>query len=263
MKAALYNLFNNNCAYCESRISGNQTGDVEHFRPKGSIKNPDEDPLRPGYYWLAADWNNLFLSCQSCNTARKEPELDEQGNWVIASEATGKKDQFPLSDPTRHLRNHNENLADEEPLRLLIDPCQDQPEDFFSYKDDGSILPKADDETSHAYRMAAASIRVFDLKRPGLVQRRREHYLDMLNAWKDVDDVGRFVEGYEDAEPAVQSFLQSMKSTMQDNIDRNATTLIACIDDDQVFAGFCRYVLSDFVGEAKAIKARFEEIFGD
>ena len=57
------------CAYCESSYGAVYDGDVEHFRPKGRIK--EKDPATPGYYWLANNWDNLFLACQHCNQRRK------------------------------------------------------------------------------------------------------------------------------------------------------------------------------------------------
>ena len=59
------------CAYCERSLNGD-FGAVEHFRPKGGYQIEDEKYLRkPGYYWLAYDWNNLLYSCSECNTCYK------------------------------------------------------------------------------------------------------------------------------------------------------------------------------------------------
>ncbi len=263
VKAALFNLFHNKCAYCEGEISGNQTGDVEHFRPKGSIKNPDEEPRSPGYYWLAADWNNLFLGCQSCNTARKEPELLADGTWTVARDATGKKDQFPLSDPTRHLESPDDDPDEEEQFRLLLDPCKDNPEDFLSYDADGMILPKDDDHTSFTYEKALKSIEVFDLKRSGLNGLRRAHHKLLSKAWRNVRDVKQlFIDTYE-ADPATRDMLTTMvDGGWRENLERNSEDLIASINSDQVFAGFSRHLFADLVVEAGEIRQRFEEIYG-
>jgi hypothetical protein len=50
MKQHLFELFDNKCAYCESRVLHVSPGEVEHYRPKGRVT---EDPDHPGYYWLA------------------------------------------------------------------------------------------------------------------------------------------------------------------------------------------------------------------
>ena len=64
MKWHLFELFHAKCAYCESKPLATESGDVEHYRPKGKV---DEDESHPGYYWLAYDETNLLPSCESCN----------------------------------------------------------------------------------------------------------------------------------------------------------------------------------------------------
>jgi hypothetical protein len=52
------------CAYCERFYKL----DVEHYRPKGEIRDEDNALLRAvGYYWLGYEWSNLLPSCISCN----------------------------------------------------------------------------------------------------------------------------------------------------------------------------------------------------
>ncbi len=59
------------CCFCE-RIVGTD-GDVEHFRPKQAYQQAPGDSLeRPGYYWLAYEWDNLYLSCSACNQRHKQ-----------------------------------------------------------------------------------------------------------------------------------------------------------------------------------------------
>ncbi|MDR3009460.1 MAG: HNH endonuclease [Sphingobacterium sp.] len=53
VKNALRDLYYNKCGFCEQRI---EISHVEHFRPKSD------------YYWLAYSWDNLILSCASCNS---------------------------------------------------------------------------------------------------------------------------------------------------------------------------------------------------
>jgi hypothetical protein len=75
------------------------------LRPKGGFKQRPEDTLgRPGYYWLAYDWGNLFCSCQLCNQRFK-------------------RNLFPLRDPARRARSHRHDLGKESPL--LLDPAND------------------------------------------------------------------------------------------------------------------------------------------
>ena len=102
------------CAFCESKISHIAYGDVEHFRPKTAWRQTEKGPLqRPGYYWLAYEWNNLFLACAICNQQFK-------------------KNLFPLKTAARRARNHLEDISREAPL--LLDPAVDDPESFISFR---------------------------------------------------------------------------------------------------------------------------------
>jgi hypothetical protein len=90
VKNALLKLQHGKCAFCECKVTHQQYGDVEHFRPKKGYKQKDGDPLgRPGYYWLAYEWTNLLVSCQICNQKFK-------------------KNLFPLRRPSRRARCHND-----------------------------------------------------------------------------------------------------------------------------------------------------------
>lgn len=57
------------CCFCEAKIEHSSFPHVEHFRPKAAWRAGVGAPLvAPGYYWLAYDWDNLFLACQVCNS---------------------------------------------------------------------------------------------------------------------------------------------------------------------------------------------------
>lgn len=95
------------CCYCEGRSDAFAAADVEHYRPKGAVRQDKKSQKQfPGYYWLAYSWENLYLCCQVCNRS-------------------GKRDLFPLADPAARARSHRDDVADESPL--LLDP--DGPED--------------------------------------------------------------------------------------------------------------------------------------
>ncbi len=103
------------CCYCEVLIEKPYAhSHVEHWRPKAySKQSRNADELRPGYYWLAYDWDNLFLSCHFCNSSNK-------GNI------------FPLSNPNDRARNHRADLAAERPLLLKPDGAED-PRDHIGF----------------------------------------------------------------------------------------------------------------------------------
>lgn len=113
VRAALQKAQHNKCCYCERRI-GREDSDVEHFRPKSAVRQRLGDPRkRPGYYWLAYEWNNLYLSCIACNQRCKS-------------------DLFPLQDPSTRARSHHDDLGREQPV--LVDPGVDDPAKHIGFR---------------------------------------------------------------------------------------------------------------------------------
>lgn len=112
VKQALINAQHSKCCFCERLIG--KDGDVEHFRPKQAYKQIIGQPLqRPGYYWLAYEWDNLYLSCPSCNQRHKQ-------------------NLFPLAEPAKRATNHHQSINDEQPL--FIDPGKDDPERLIGFR---------------------------------------------------------------------------------------------------------------------------------
>ncbi|MFT5619684.1 MAG: hypothetical protein ACI85I_002931 [Arenicella sp.] len=114
VKAQLIAEQHGKCCFCEADFTANGYGDVEHFRPKGGFQQRKSDKIqKPGYYWLAYDWHNLFFSCQICNQRHK-------------------KNYFPLENPTERAKNHLGDISKER--ILLIHPSEDEPSDFISFR---------------------------------------------------------------------------------------------------------------------------------
>jgi uncharacterized protein (TIGR02646 family) len=137
VKEALLELFNHKCAYCESNFDHVGPGAVEHFRPKGIDRRKNKAPIKEfqGYYWLAANWNNLLLSCTDCNSERGHATDDEDKKISM-----GKQDKFPLSDETKRCYHYNDDIKKEAPYVLLINPCEEkQPDFFFEFTIEGEI----------------------------------------------------------------------------------------------------------------------------
>lgn len=174
VKDTLGLLFAGKCAYCESFYSSTQPMDVEHYRPKGavSVETP-ADEGHPGYYWLAASWENLLPSCIDCNRQRTQEEVVDDTS--TRTKKLGKKDRFPVAG-TR-ARRHDEDLAAERPL--LLDPSTDDPFRFLRYDLElGLVLPRYKSGKKHD--RAVASIEIYGLNRSGLVQDRR-HVIRMID----------------------------------------------------------------------------------
>lgn len=152
VKTALIKAQHGKCFLCESRITHISYGDVEHFRPKGGWCQTKEDKIKtPGYYWLAYNWANLFLSCQLCNQRFK-------------------KNLFPLENETDRAISHEIELRKENPL--FVNPSTENPEDFISFR---GITPYAIDENPKG----EATIENAGLKREEINENRLELYLPL------------------------------------------------------------------------------------
>ena len=150
VKDALKALFHDKCAYCESKVGHVGPADIEHFRPKSKVL---EAPDHPGYWWLASDWDNLLLACNTCNRKSRT-----RGGM------SGKANRFPLEDESQRALSPETPLSQEAPL--LLDPCRDQPENHFTYNDDGTMISPTE--------RGKTTIMVIGLNRDDLVTRRRE-----------------------------------------------------------------------------------------
>ncbi|HII91194.1 MAG TPA: hypothetical protein HA262_03245 [Methanosarcina sp.] len=103
----------NKCCFCESRFLHVSAGDVEHFRPKGGYKQSVSDSLqKPGYYWLAYEWDNLLIACENCNRIEK-------------------KNLFPLLNPENRATKENKDIDAERPI--FINPWKEDPENFIEF----------------------------------------------------------------------------------------------------------------------------------
>ena len=176
----LNRVFMNKCAYCDCNYKAGTPDDIEHFRPKGAVNKfvgfvDQKESDKPGYYWLAADWDNLFISCPRCNRAEKY-------DTGLSSELWGKKDRFPVADETKRARKPEADLASEG--ALLINPCIDDPEYFFTYvvegnvKEIGLVKPK-DELNADEKKRAETSWIVYALNRPPLVSERNKCVTDL------------------------------------------------------------------------------------
>lgn len=150
VKEALIKAQHQKCCFCERIIGKN--GDVEHFRPKGAYQQALGESLKyPAYYWLAYKWENLYLSCPSCNSRHK-------------------KNLFPLQDPSKRATNHNQRITKESPL--FIDCGKENPEDFIGFR------------AEYAYAIngnprGKITIDYLDLNSDDLIESRRQRLNDL------------------------------------------------------------------------------------
>jgi hypothetical protein len=159
VKEALIKAQHDKCFLCESKITHISHGDVEHFRPKAAYRQSASDTLHTGYYWLAYEWNNLFLACQLCNQVFK-------------------KNLFPLSNPTARATSHKKPLIKEKPLYLDPSVVEDDPERYISFRRE---VPFPIDGNERG-KVTIADLGLARLK---LNERRREQY-DRLQVLHDL-----------------------------------------------------------------------------
>ncbi len=120
-KEALKKAQHDKCCFCEAKVAHVSHGDVEHFRPKAAYRIQTTGKLtKPGYYWLAYDFSNLYFSCQICNQKYKE-------------------NYFPIEDETQRARMHNHNHLVEN--QLIIDPGREIPENYLYFEQE-VVKPK-------------------------------------------------------------------------------------------------------------------------
>jgi uncharacterized protein (TIGR02646 family) len=72
-KSRLAHMSHHKCAYCESPINAQRSGQVDHFRPKSLFPS------------LCYDWGNYFLACGGCN-GQKSDKWPERGGYVRPDE---------------------------------------------------------------------------------------------------------------------------------------------------------------------------------
>lgn len=183
-------MFNRKCAYCESIIGHITSLDVEHWPPKGGIRT-EEGALMEGYWWLAAEWTNLFPACPHCNRPTRHAAA---GGGTTA----GKGMRFPLQ-PTRTAAPRKGDEALEQPLVLNpSDPDEQRaPErhlEFFTEQEMAAhselegVMRAAPDGSGGDDPLGATSIAVYGLNREQLVLRRKELLLRIRMAVADIKD---------------------------------------------------------------------------
>src|SRR3954466_3803379 len=158
LKASLIAAQDYKCCFCESKIGHIAYGDVEHYRPKAGWVQDEEPINKPGYYWLAYDWDNLLLSCEKCNQRYK-------------------KNYFPLANNARALSHHND-IGAEEPL--FIHPGKEDAEAFITFNEEVPV------EVNRNIR-GAATIKRLGLDRELLNEQRREK----LNLIRDLYELAK------------------------------------------------------------------------
>jgi len=192
VKTALIKAQHKKCCFCESKVTHISYGDVEHFRPKGGFRQKKSDPLtKPGYYWLAYEWSNLFLSCTLCNQRYKA-------------------NLFPLAVIRNRARSHHDDVADERPQ--FIHPSDDDPEQYIGFRD----------EVVYAIggkRRGKVTIEALGLNRDDLVEMRRDRLQPVKRSQRTVTLLKRKRDLEGGLSPDLESLLEEHEAAIAAYLD--------------------------------------------
>lgn len=210
IKTLLEQLFKEKCAYCETRYASSQPVDVEHFRPKGEIALDNGSTLAPGYWWLAATWDNLLPSCIHCN--RRSKHLLPTGEVRVI----GKGNYFPLVAGQLHARAPGDELNE---TPLLINPTLDNPDQYLEFVDDLSCgapysIVKAKTVNGAVTNKGSKSIEYYALNRNALVKERVGQLKRLAFALSQVERSIKRIE----SEPLGDEVKATILKTINDDI---------------------------------------------
>lgn len=168
VKQALIAAQHGKCCFCERRTG--EDGDVEHFRPKAGCRQTPKGPLlRPGYYWLAYDWDNLLLSCSACNQRHK-------------------RNLFPLVDPGKRAGTHEDDVTQEQPL--FVHPVKQDPEQVIGFRKEIAFAVNGN-------ASGKATIKALGLNRNPIAEDRRDLLSKLIYLRRVVDQEAKLSEDEE------------------------------------------------------------------
>ena len=197
VKDILMRMHHKKCCYCETKRYTPSDLHVEHFRPKGAVRQSRaEKDKYPGYYWLTYCWDNLLMACPDCNTT--------------------KDTMFPLENPAQRARSHNDDLTKE--CERFVNPTVEDPRDHIRFVED---LPVA------RTKRGCHTIEGLDLRRSALNGQRLERIrevemaIDFVELVKDMDspanetlekahEARRFIEGAKQPDSKFSSMVMDL-----------------------------------------------------
>ena len=186
VKEPLETIQNFKCCFCESKYKHITSGDVEHFRPKAAYTQGRGGAftfVRPGYFWLAYEWDNLLVSCEVCNQRKK-------GNY------------FPIKNRIRRCQDQTYDYNQEEPW--FINPSLIDPEYHISFYKE---VP------THITHEGAKTIDFLGLDREELNEMRRKS----LNDLKALEDSYLVSIGFPIENQIRENFFKRLRAVLNEN----------------------------------------------
>lgn len=149
-------LFADTCAYCETPLNP-KSQVIEQFRPKSEACNLNSETDSDWYWWLAYEWENLYLVCQICSL--------------------NKKNFFPVIGKRAPVNARGQELYEEK--YLLLDPCYDEPAEHLKFLEDGTVksisqITSAINKKNKFGDRGAVTIEVLGLNRSELIAERQQ-----------------------------------------------------------------------------------------
>jgi uncharacterized protein (TIGR02646 family) len=190
VKQALRTAQHDKCCFCEAKLSHSQFGDVEHFRPKASARQHPDHPPTNGYYWLAFEWQNLYLSCEVCNRRHKH-EL------------------FPLAHPEQRVLSHHRSAELHAEQPMFVDPGHEDPASFIEFRREYAAAVAGN-------ARGFATCDALQLNRPSLVENRRECRQALLGCMTSLAIATQVENLSEDIYPAVIDALNAVVHAISD-----------------------------------------------
>ena len=145
-------LFEDTCAYCEIDLDP-KSQIIEQFRPPAEACSLDGVADPDWYWWLAYEWENIYLVCKNCSLH--------------------KKNLFPVQSKRAAKGTRGEKLLTEN--YLLLDPCVDDPAEYLHFLEDGTVqsLSRALSPSKNVqHDRGAITIEILTLNRAELISKR-------------------------------------------------------------------------------------------
>lgn len=175
--------FHGKCAFCESKVDLDSSGSIENFRPKSGTRT-GEIFLKDHYWWLAYQWENLYLSCYVCSKH--------------------KRDLFPLEDEATRCAVNAPWPEVQQEKNLLLDPCHDDIEEHLQFTVDGTVTPLSG--------RGKITIELLGLNRIELVDKRKLACTDLRTFLEPLTDIG--------SEATTSQILSTFKELFEGNSTR-------------------------------------------
>jgi hypothetical protein len=190
----LLSQFSDKCWYTEAKETISPIH-VDHYRPKGRVRNHSKDPGDEGYWWLAFNWENYRIA-----------------GWLINSK---KSDIFPIMHGSRALPDDAASLALECPV--LIDPKKEEARLVSYEKQDEEVciaVSAARIDADDTYRVDM-TIEVLGLNIRPKLNRKRAEYWDKCS-----DEIANF-------KSATSAGAETVKWILRENAIVNLRKMIA------------------------------------